>query len=114
MGKRKKTRPDKHHHVYVIELDKAVLQHKKFTAANPEYNPVRSCLYVGMTGLTPDERFRQHQSGKKSNGYVHKHGKYLRRRLFEKYNPMAYEDACKMERELARKLRKKGYAVWQK
>ncbi len=43
----------KHHSVYVIELDEAVLREKRFVLANPERDPYLSCLYVGMTGLDP-------------------------------------------------------------
>ena len=35
----------KHHSVYVIELDEAVLREKKFVLANPERDPYLSCLY---------------------------------------------------------------------
>ena len=52
----------KHHHsVYVVELDEAVLKQKKFCAANPNFDPYLSCLYVGMTGLDPEVRFENFQ-----------------------------------------------------
>lgn len=101
------------HYVYVIELDKAVLGRRKFIEANPDHDPEKPCLYVGMTGRTPDERFRQHKEGYKASKYVREYGKHLRRRLYEKYNPMTHEDAARKEIELANELRRKGYAVWQ-
>lgn len=104
---------ENHHNVYVIELDNGVLEKKKFRDANPDYDPKKSCLYVGMTGRTPDERIKQHKAGVKANGYVRDYGKYLRRRLFEKYNPMTYEEAAAKEISLAKELRRKGHAVWQ-
>ena len=100
--------------VYVVQLDKTVLEKKQFSQANPNYNPKKACLYVGMTGLTPKARFANHKAGRKASKYVRDFGMYLRRRLFEKYNPMTREEAEKMEVELAEKLRSKGYAVWQK
>jgi hypothetical protein len=67
-----------------------------------------------MTGLTPGERFANHKSGHRASKYVRDYGKYLRRRLYEKYNPMTRDEAEKMEVGLANQLRAKGHAVWQK
>jgi predicted GIY-YIG superfamily endonuclease len=102
-----------HHHVYVIELDDAVLKDKVFVTANPARHPELSCLYVGMTGLTPTKRFKNHQAGHKSNKYVRKFGKQLLPSLYEYYNPMTYPRALAKEKELAEELRAQGYAVWQ-
>ena len=106
--------PAKRFSVYVIGLHKLVLKERKFLAANPQYNPARPCVYVGMTGLSPRQRFLNHRLGIKGCKYVKKYGMYLRPSLYEQFNPMTYADACAMERELARRLRKRGYAVWQK
>ena len=46
-----------HHHVYVIELHKDVLLEPRFRKNNPGYIEGKPCVYVGMTGLSPDERF---------------------------------------------------------
>jgi hypothetical protein len=62
-----------HHNVYVIELDKAVLKESKFRRANPEYDPARPCVYVGMTGLTVQQRFANHRKGIKSNRFAHQY-----------------------------------------
>jgi hypothetical protein len=102
------------HSIYVIELDKAVLKEKKFLEANPEFDENKPCVYVGMTGLTPEVRFDQHKRGYKSNKYAKKYGIRLKPRLFSSHNPMTYEEACDMEKEKARRLRNRGYAVWQK
>jgi hypothetical protein len=88
--------------VYVIGLNKLVLKERKFLAANPQYNPAKPCVYVGMTGLSPRQRFLNHRLGIKGCKYVKKYGMYLRPRLYEQFNPMTYTDACEMERELAR------------
>jgi hypothetical protein len=104
----------KHHRVYVIELDKDVLQEQKFIEANPDHDPSMGCLYVGSTGLTPEERFENHKAGYKSNRFVRRYGLRLCPRLYEEYDALSYEEAREMEIELARMLRGKGYAVWQK
>ena len=103
-----------HHNVYVIELDRAVLGESRFSAANPSHDPGKPCVYVGATGLTPEKRFENHMAGYKSNRFVRRYGLHLLPMLYEEYNPLGYEDACEMESELARMLREKGYAVWQK
>ena len=105
--------PKARYSIYVIELDSAVLKHRKFTAANPDYQGDRPCVYVGMTARTPEERFAQHKHGYRSNSYVRRYGLRLRPRLYQSLNPLTYEDACAMERERARRLRARGYAVWQ-
>src|SRR3974390_1185035 len=55
-----------HHNVYVVLLDKAVGKIRSVCAANPNRNPKKPCVYVGMTGLKPQERFANHQQGIKS------------------------------------------------
>ena len=56
-----------HYHVYVIELSKDVLFEGKFKNCNPGYMSGKPCVYVGMTGLDPDERFDKHKAGIQSN-----------------------------------------------
>jgi predicted GIY-YIG superfamily endonuclease len=100
--------------VYVIELDRAVLDEPKFMKANSGHDPAKGCVYVGMTGLDPEKRFENHKAGYKSNRFVKKYGVRLRSELYDEYNPLSYEDAVEMESKLARILRRKGFAVWQK
>ena len=104
----------KTHSVYVVELSDDVLKHKRFCKENPDRDDGKACLYVGMTSRTPEERLQQHLSGYKACSYVKRYGKCLCRRLYEKFNPLTRNDAAKLERRLARRLRKTGYAVWQK
>jgi hypothetical protein len=108
--------------VYVVELSKRVFTEDwRFRAANPQFNGVLECLYVGMTSKTPAERFKQHKTGyvnKKGHNLsayiVKKYGAYLRPSLYEHINttPMTRQQAIIMEKMLALDLRKKGYAVW--
>ena len=102
-----------HHHVYVVELSKDVLYEPKFRKCNPDYAPGKPCVYVGMTGLEPDERFDKHKAGIRSNRYVRLYGLRLLPELYEVYNPMPYEAAREMEVELAIGLQEEGYGVWQ-
>lgn len=108
--------------VYVVELSKRVFtENAKFRSANPQFNGVLECLYVGMTSKTPQERFKQHKTGyvskkgyKLSSYFVQKYGSYLRPSLYDHLNakPMTRQEALKMEEKLAWDLRRQGYAVW--
>lgn len=108
--------------VYVIELSKKVFtENAKFRAANPQFNGVLECLYVGMTSKTPLERFKQHKTGyvnakgrKLSANIVYKYGTFLRSSLYYDINlkPMTRQEALTMEEKLALDLRRQGYAVW--
>ncbi|SFR75177.1 GIY-YIG nuclease family protein [Maribacter stanieri] len=107
--------------IYVIELSKKVFtENRKFREANPQFNGVLECLYVGMTSKTPKERFDQHKTGalsKKghnlSSKIVHRYGMYLRGSLFNHIEPIKTRaDALHMEKQLALELRRKKYAVW--
>jgi hypothetical protein len=106
--------PRKHHHsVYVVLLSREVLDESKFKRCNPDYDPSKPCVYVGMTGLDPDDRFDKHKAGVRSNRYVREYGLRLMPELYACYNPMPYEAARDMEVELAIALRENGYGVWQ-
>jgi hypothetical protein len=108
--------------VYVVELSKRVFtENWRFRAANPQFNGVLECLYVGMTSKTPAERFKQHKTGyvnkkghKLSAYFVQKYGSYLRPSLYDDINLklMTRQQALLMEEKLAWNLRKQGYAVW--
>ncbi len=110
---KRKRAPRYHHSVYVILLSKDVLYERKFVKCNPGYDPDQPCVYVGMTGQSPDVRFDKHKAGLKSNKYARLYGQRLMPELYECYNPMPYEAALDMEIELAIHLREKGYGVWQ-
>ena len=106
--------PRKHHHnVYVIELDPAIFNIARFRNANPDRDLLKPAVYVGMTGLTPEERFAKHKAGIRANRYVERFGLRLLPRLYAYANPMPYQAARDMEVELAIALREQGYAVWQ-
>ena len=90
-----------------------MLREARFVKCNPDYQPGKPCVYVGMTGLDPDERFDKHKAGIKSNKYVRLYGLRLLPELYEIYNPMPYGAARDMEVELAIALQEEGYGVWQ-
>lgn len=106
--------------VYVIELARKVYtEDRRFREANPQFNGVLECLYVGMTSKTPQERLLQHRTGarstkghKLSSDIVRKYGRYLRPSLYRHIGPLSRTEALAVEKGLALELRRKGYAVW--
>jgi hypothetical protein len=100
-----------HHNVYVILLANAVAKHPSILRLNPKRDPVKPCVYVGMTGLPIDHRFQNHKNGYKSAWVVKKYGVRLMPELYEYLNPMPFEAAIQMELELAEELRAAGYTV---
>ena len=92
--------PMRHHHsVYVVYL------------RNPRGDG-KPGYYVGMTGLTPEQRFENHKQGIKAAGVVRRFGERLVPRLYAHLNPMPYVKAKQMELWLADSLRKRGYIVY--
>jgi predicted GIY-YIG superfamily endonuclease len=88
-----------HHSVYVVYL------------RNPRGDG-KAGYYVGMTGLSPEERLENHKNGVKAARVVRRFGERLVPRLYAHLNPMTYERAVRMEVMLADSLRKRGYVVF--
>jgi hypothetical protein len=100
-----------HHNVYVVLLDPAVAKIRKVKLLNPNRAVKMPCVYVGLTGLTPRERFANHKQGIKSSLFAKRFGIRLLPELYEHLNPMPYEAAAQMERDLTEDLRRTGYTV---
>jgi len=103
--------PQHHHNVYVVLLDPAVSRIRKVRAENPKRDPKKPCVYVGMTGLAPEERFANHKAGTKAAWVVKRYGLRLLPELYAHLNPMPFEAAAQMEMDLAEDLRQTGYTV---
>jgi predicted GIY-YIG superfamily endonuclease len=88
-----------HHHVYVVYL------------RNPKRDG-KAAYYVGMTGLTPEQRFENHKTGVKAARVVKKFGERLVPKLYAHLNPMSFAKATRMEALLAESLRKRGFVVY--
>jgi hypothetical protein len=108
---RAEQQPDHHHNVYVVLLDPTAGRLRAVRAANPRRDPKKPCVYVGMTGLAPEERFANHKAGTKAASVVKRHGLRLLPELYEHLNPMPFEAAVQMEQDLAEDLRRAGYTV---
>jgi predicted GIY-YIG superfamily endonuclease len=98
VARKARAAPD-HHSVYVVYL-------------RDSRGDGKAAYYVGMTGLTPEQRFQNHKQGIKSAGVVRRFGERLVPRLYSHLNPMSYAKAQRMEAILAESLRKRGFTVY--
>jgi len=96
---RRAARSRDHHSVYVVYL------------RNPKGDG-KAAYYVGMTGLSPAQRFQNHKAGVKAARIVKRFGERLVPRLYAHLNPMPYARAKDMEVMLADSLRKRGFVVY--
>lgn len=103
--------PEHHHSVYVVLLDREAGRLRAVRAANPGRDPKLPCVYVGMTGLPPEQRFANHKAGIKAASVVTRYGLRLLPELYAHLNPMPFEAAAQMEQDLAEDLRLAGYTV---
>jgi hypothetical protein len=102
---------DFHHNVYVVLLSRRALKEQSILRLNPNRDPKKPVVYVGMTGLPVDHRFENHKNGYKSARLVRKYGLRLVPKLYEYLNPMPFAGAVQMEKDLAEDLRNEGYTV---
>ena len=108
---RAEQQPKHHHNVYVVLLDPAAGRLRAVRAANPKRDPKKPCVYVAMTGLTPEEPFANHKAGTKAAWVVKRYGLRLLPQLYAHLNPMPFEATAQMEKDLAEDLRRAGYTV---
>jgi hypothetical protein len=111
-----KREPRKKHRLYVVDLDPRVWRERAtMRKANPKYMPTlgKGFVYVGMTSHTAEDRLAIHKEGSLlSAPVVRRFGRELLPDLYKAYKLMSQPDAEEMERYLAARLRRKGYAVW--
>jgi predicted GIY-YIG superfamily endonuclease len=98
-AKRIRSQLASHHSVYIVYL------------RNPRGDG-RAGYYVGMTGLTPEQRFANHKAGTKAARVVQRFGVRLVPKLYAHLNPMTYLEALAMEKQLAEELRGRGFQVF--
>lgn len=102
--------------LYAIELKPEVMLDPAFASKNRGWIPGMPLphIYIGMTSLTPSERFRQHKDGSKNVSRIpHQFGVKLRMDLVPASKPVRRTIALQREKHLAKLRRSQGYAVWQ-
>lgn len=96
--------PRRFYRVYVIELD---------AKASRRSRPGSTCLYVGETADTPEERFAEHLRGHKASRVVRRYGLRLRPDIYRLF-PLARTrpESRRLEARVAERLRLQGYVVF--
>jgi len=97
--------------VYVILLSDAIAKHSSILRLNPKRDPLKPCVYVGMTGLPMITGSKITKTAINRLGFVRRYGGRLMPELYEHLNPMPFEAAVQMELEPAEDLRAAGYTV---
>lgn len=101
------------HNVYVVKLHPSVLRFEPFRKRNPHCREGAICVYVGMTGLAPEQQFAEQVKRDSAASFVKRYGLRLMPELYDFANPMPFDAARTMLAELAESLREEGYGVWQ-
>jgi len=89
--------------IYVIELD---------PKAHPLGRRGRTCVYVGETAGTPEERFAKHLRGHRASRVVRKYGLRLRPDLYRGFVCFTREQSRLLEARVAARLRVQGFVVF--
>jgi hypothetical protein len=100
--------------VYVLELAPEAAADPDFLLANLHFEAGMTCLYVGSSSQTGEQRFRDHITGHNASRIAHQFAIKLRYDLMPPQTPIPKERALKEEKRLARSLRAAGFGVWQK
>jgi hypothetical protein len=100
--------------IYVLELAPEAAADPDFLLANLHFEAGMTCLYVGSSSQTGEQRFRDHITGHNASRIAHQYALKLRYDLMPPQTPIPKERALKEEKRLARTLRAAGFGVWQK
>lgn len=99
--------------IYVIELAPEAAADPDFLSANLHFEAGMTCLYVGSSSQTGEQRFRDHITGHNASRIAHQFAIKLRYDLMPPQTPIPKEHALKEEKRLAHVLRLRGFGVWQ-
>lgn len=97
--------------VYVVLLDEYVGTLPQMRRRNPNRDPSKPFVYIGMTPLLVDALFDYRRATNKTEWRLHQYGVRLMPELYEPSKAMTPERALKTARKLAENLRAKGFGV---
>ena len=97
--------------VYVVMLDEYVGTLPQMRRRNPKRDPLKPCIYVGLTSLRVDRRFDFRTASPEAEWRVHKFGVRLMPELYDSLRPMACKQALQTAKKLADDVRAKGFGV---
>ena len=89
--------------IYVIELA---------PEACPRGRKGRTCVYVGETADTPEERFAEHRRGYRASRIVRRYGLRLRPDLYRGFVCLTRTQSRLLEAKVAARLREQGFVVF--
>src|SRR5262249_13555114 len=99
------------HSVYVVLLDEYIGTLPQMRRRNPKRDPLKPCIYVGLTPLRVGRRFDFRGATPQTEGRVHQYGVHLMPELYKDLDSMTPERALQAARKLADDLRAKGFGV---
>jgi len=96
--------PRRFYRIYVVELD---------PRASRGVRPGATCVYVGETADTPEERFAEHLRGHRASRVVKRFGLRLRPDIYRLF-PLARTrvESRRLEAKVAERLRLQGFVVF--
>jgi hypothetical protein len=98
--------------VYVVLVNPKVVNTPQIKRRNPKRDPLKPCVYVGLTGLRVDRYFDYRRVKTNSNTWpLRKYGIRLIPELYKHLNRMPFERAVHRAEKLAADLRAEGYTV---
>ena len=98
--------------VYVVLLNPEVLNVPQIRRRNPKRDPLKPCVYVGLSGLRVDRCFDFRMVDAIPDTWPsRKYGIRLMPKFYKHLHPMPYEEAVRRAAKLAADLRAEGYAV---
>jgi hypothetical protein len=97
--------------VFVVLLDEYVGTLPQMRRRNPQRDPAKPYVYVGVTSLTLDRRFDFRNATSQHEWRLHKFGIRLMPEFYDSLHPMTCEQALKTAKKLAEDLRTNGFGV---
>jgi hypothetical protein len=97
--------------VYVVLLNEYVGTLPQIRRRNPERDPSKPYVYVGVRSLPVDRQFDFRRATPEHEWRVHKFGVRLTPELYDSLHPMMCKRALQTAKKLADDLRNKGFGV---
>lgn len=101
----------RHYRVYVVLLDESVARLPQMRVRNPDRDPSKPYVYVGLTSLPLNRRFNFRKATPDHEWRLHRFGVRLMPELCDSMRPMPCDQALQAAKIRADDLRAKGFGV---